>query len=186
MTTEKEQVLTVVIMILSIIKWIPNKTKRVAAFEDNLHRILKQRYLMRTGEVRKEVIGRFIKEIPVTKDRPEYTKVNELVKEKWVAVTKESTEDETPIYTSLLIQMLWDRIGDNPSRYMFFKENRIQAVIDSIETTRDTEGHSQEDAIAKSKSYANRFLELCELKPRHNLATRLIIQRENLILEGKL
>ena len=85
-----------------------------------------------------------------------------------------------------MIQILWDRIGDNPSKYMFFKENRIQAIIDSIEAYRDIEGHNQEDAIAKSKSYANRFLELCELKPRHNLATRLIIQRENLILEGKL
>ena len=50
MTAEKEQVLTVVIMMLTIIKWIPNKTNRVAAFEDNLHKILKQRYLMRTGE----------------------------------------------------------------------------------------------------------------------------------------
>ena len=181
--TDKEQVLTVVIMMLSVIKWIPNKTNRVAAFEDSLHRILKKRYLMRTGEVRKEVIGRFIKEIPVMKDRPEYTKVNELVKEKWGIVTKESTEDETPVYTSLLIQILWDRIGDNPHKYMFFKDNKIQGVIDSIEATRDTEGHNQEKAIAKSKSYANRFLELCSIKPRHNLFTRKNIIAQNIIVE---
>ena len=184
--TDKERVLTVVIMMLSVIKWIPNKTNRVAAFEDNLHKILKQRYLMRTGELRKEVVGRYIKEIPVKKERPEYTKVNDLVKDKWGTVAKESTDDETPIYTSLLIQMLWDRIGDNPHKYMFFKDNKIQGVIDSIESTRDTEGHNQEKAIAKSKSYANRFLELCGIKPRHNLATRLAIQKSNLICEGRM
>ena len=120
-----------------------------------------------------------------------YVKLNDMVIQAWDTTRKELVPKDGQLDSSLseLIQTLYDRMNRNPYQNLYATERTIVATINSIRDCptnekRTEEGVTEADNNARKLSF--RFLELCKIPKQHSLHTRLAIQRENLILEGKL
>ena len=187
MTKDKEEALKVQIMILSALKWIENPTPKVNKLTLSMFKAISKEYSKHTGKYRIERVGKYIVRTPIRKASDEYTRINDEVIENWRIARSELIPKDSQLYSSMseIIQVLWDRIADNPYQERYCSDKRIQGVINAIDTAGSKIEFSEVEGDNNSRKLANRFLELCNVKPRHNLATRKHILRENLIISGK-
>ena len=179
MTKEKREAVTIYIMLVSVLKMIekPNKT------------VSKGTRTMYNGLVRNFLKAK--KNTSIREADPMYYEINTTVMDAWDKARQELVDKAKPMQSSLseMIQVLWDRMNKNPYQKLYISDKRMIAIINSIRdcpTNEDIEYEKVLEADNNARKLANRFLELCKIKKQHNLATRLAIQKQNLIIEGKI
>ena len=191
MNKDKEEALKVQIMILSALKWIENPTPKVHKLTTSMFNAMSKEYSKFTGKYRISKIGKNVFRTPVMRSDKKYEAINLEVIANWKQVREEIVPNGAKFYSSMseVLQVLWDRIADNPYQERYCSDKRMQSVINAIDEAGVVENLdielTEQEGDNNSRKLANRFLELCNIKPRHNLATRLKIARGNLISEGK-
>ena len=177
MTREKEIAVTVYIMIVSVLKMVDNPNATVSKGTRTIYNGLRHSFL------------RHQKGSSVRVADPEYQAINDKVIEAWDTTRREVVPKEGQLDSSLseLIQVLWDRMNRNVYQKLFISEKRIVAMINSIRDCPSNEKRTEDEIVEadnNARKLAFRFLELCDIKPRHNLSTRKKIIAGNLILEN--
>ena len=177
--TDKEQVLTIYIMILSTLRRVDNPSPKVVKLNNSIYKHIRKQHL------------KCVKGSSIRKASKEYIKINDSVIEAWDTTRRELINEDAPIVssTSEIIQMLWDRISSNPHQGMYCSDKKMQGVINSIAQCKAKEDYTNTEVTQfdnNSRALANRFMELASIPKRHNLATRLAIQKSNLICEGRM
>ena len=191
MNKDKEDALKVQIMILSALKWIENPTPKVHKLTTSMFNAMTKEYAKFTGKYRVSKIGKNVFRTPIMRPDKKYETINLEVIDNWKQVREEIVPNGTKLYSSMseVLQVLWDRISDNPYQERYCSDKRMQSVINAIDEACLAENLdiklTEQEGANNSRKLANRFLELCGIKPRHDLATRLKIARGNLIAEGK-
>lgn len=175
MNKDKEEALTIYIMLVSALKMVDNPTPKVSSVYLHLHKMLRKSFL------------RNQKGSSIRVADPKYIEINDKVISAWDTTRKEIVPKDSELVSSMseIIQVLWDRMNRNKYQTMFIGEKRMIGVINALASVRSSKDFDEVEVINNSRKLANRFLELCEIQPRHNLATRKHILRENLIIEGK-
>ena len=175
MTKDKEEAVTIYIMIVSALKMIDNPTGKVSDAYYHLHKMLRKSFLKSQKGTSERVAD------------PEYVRINDKVIQAWDTTRREIIPKDKELMSSMseILQVLWDRMNRNPLQTMYIGEKRMIGVINALSSARAKKDFSEEEVISNSRKLANRFLELSGIQPRHNLATRKHIIRENLIMEGK-
>jgi hypothetical protein len=177
--TDKEQALTIYIMILSVLRWVDKPSPRVVKLSNSIYKQIRKHHL------------KCVKGSSVRKASKEYIETNDSVIEAWDTTRRELVNEDAPIVssTSEIIQMLWDRISSNKYQDMYCSDKKMQGVINSIAQCKAKEDYTNTEVTQfdnNSRALANRFMELAGIPKRHNLSTRLAIQKSNLICEGRM
>ena len=177
MTTEKEQSITIYIMLLSVLKMIENPNKTVSDTRRKIFNGLRRTFL-------KKVKG---KSVRVADDK--YVSLNDMVINAWDTTRRELVPITGELDSSLseLIQTLYDRMNRNPYQNLYATERTIIATINSIRDCPTNERRTEQeitDADNNARKLSFRFLELCGIKKQHSLHTRVGIIKNNIILEN--
>ena len=177
--TDKDQALTIYILILSTLRWVDKPSPKVVKLNISIYKSIKKQHL------------KCVKGSSVKKASKEYTEINNRVIEAWDTTRKELVDETKPMVSSMseIIQMLWDRVSSNKYQEMYCSDKKMQGVINSIAQSKAKEDYTNDEVTQfdnNSRVLANRFMELAGIPKRHNLSTRLAIQKSNLICEGRM
>ena len=184
MTREKEEVVIITVMIISVLNWTGNKSATAGKAKRTMHKALAKEFLKPTGKFHIEVkAGKFIK-TPIRREDERYTDIAKRVNDAWLQVDEELINDNFRGSTAELIQMLWDRTNGNKYQTRYIGEKHIISAINSIGSAVTGEYGDEITLTNNSRKVANRFFELLNVKPQHNLSTRKKIIAGNIILEN--
>ena len=172
---DKEEAVTIYIMIVSALKMVDNPTPKVSSAYLHLHKMLRKSFLRNQKGSTARVAD------------PKYIEINDKVISAWDTTRRELVPKDSELVSSMseILQVLFDRMNRNKYQTMFIGEKRMIGVINALASARSSKDFDEVEVINNSRKLANRFLELCGIQPRHNLARRKHILRENLIISGK-
>ena len=166
------------IMIVSIIRFTDKPSAKVSKLSRQIHKGLKKEF------------SKAVKGTGISRPTQEYMDMNQIVIDAWDKTRRTLVDKDKPLDSSMgiLLQGLWDRMNRNQYQNLYATERNVMAAINSYLDCPNNEYRTEEELLTanhNSKLLTDMFLMECGIKPSHNLATRLAIQKQNLILEGK-
>ena len=174
--TDKQQSIVVMIMLVSVIRFIDSPSQKVSKVNKQIQAGLRKRFLKAQKNSSLKVAD------------PEYIELNKIVMDAWNQTRQELVEETNPLDSSLaeMLQHLYNRLNRNKYQNIFVTEKNVMACINSIRDCPTNEVRTLAELVQtdnNSRLLCDRFLELCKIPKQHSLATRRKILEQNLIIE---